>query len=104
MTYIPTMGLPTCTIRGFMEEIVAEYDVKRDDRKRITLRRPKYEYYHAVEYADGRVLLEPRELRAPNTISRRTWNDIEQGIHNLEQGSVGDEFDLTEVQDLLDER
>jgi hypothetical protein len=85
-----------------MDEVVAEYDVKRDDRKRITLRRPRYEYYHAVEYADGRVLLEPRELCAPNTVSRRTWSDIEQGIKNLEQGLVGDEFDLSEVQDLLD--
>ncbi len=29
----------------------------------------------------GRALLEPREPRAPNTLSRRTWNDIAQGIH-----------------------
>jgi hypothetical protein len=86
-----------------MAKVVAEYDVKRDDRKRITLRRPKFEYYHAIEYADGRVLLEPRELRAPNTLSRRTWNDIEAGIQNLDQGQVGDEFELDELQDLLNE-
>jgi hypothetical protein len=86
-----------------MAKVVAEYDVKRDDRKRITLRRPKFEYYHATEYADGRVLLEPRELRAPDTVSRRTWNDIEAGIRNLDQGQAGDEFELEELQDLLDE-
>lgn len=86
-----------------MENVVAEYDVKRDDRKRITLRRPKFEYYHATEYADGRVLLEPRELRIPDTISRRTLADIDEGIRNLEQGRVGDEFELDELQDLLNE-
>lgn len=86
-----------------MAKVVAEYDVKRDDRKRITLRKPKFEYYHAIEYADGRVLLEPRELREPVTLSRRTWDDIETGIHNMEQGRVGDEFELDELQDLLNE-
>lgn len=86
-----------------MAKVIAEYDVKRDDRKRITLRGPRYEYYHATEYADGRVLLEPRELRIPDTISRRTWNDIDEGIRNLEQGRVGDEFELGELQDLLNE-
>ncbi len=86
-----------------MAKVVAEYDVKRDDRKRITLRRPKFEYYHATEYADGRVLLEPRELKAPDTLSRRTWNDIETGIYHLDQGQVGDEFKLDELQDLLNE-
>lgn len=86
-----------------MAKVIAEYDVKRDDRKRITLRGPKFEYYHATEYADGRVLLEPRELRIPDTISRRTWTDIDAGIRNLEQGRVGDEFELGELQDLLNE-
>lgn len=32
-----------------MDEVIAEYDVKRDNHKRITLRGPKYEYYHVVE-------------------------------------------------------
>lgn len=86
-----------------MAKVVAEYDVKRDDRKRITLRRPQFEYYHATEYDDGRVLLEPRELKAPDTLSRRTWNDIEAGIQHLDQGQVGDEFELDELQDLLNE-
>jgi hypothetical protein len=86
-----------------MAKVVAEYDVKRDDRKRITLRRPKFEYYHAIEYADGRVLLEPRELREPETLSRRTWNDIEAGIRNVDQGKAGEEFELDELQDLLNE-
>jgi hypothetical protein len=86
-----------------MAKVIAEYDVKRDDRKRITLRRPKFEYYHATEYADGRVLLEPRELRVPDTISRRTLNGMDAAIRNLDEGVVGDEFELDELQDLLKE-
>lgn len=86
-----------------MEKVIAEYDVKRDDRKRITLRRPQFEYYHATEYADGRVLLDPRELRVPDTISRRTLSHMDEAIRNLDQGQVGDEFELDNLQDLLNE-
>lgn len=81
-----------------MGEVIDQYGVKCDNRNRITLRDPRCEYYHATEYADGRVLLEPREL-----ISRRTWNNIDDGIRNLERGQVGDEFDFNELQDLLNE-
>lgn len=86
-----------------MAKVIAEYDVKRDDRKRITLRRSEFEYYHATEYADGRVLLEPRELRIPDSISRRALNAMDEGMRNLERGEVGDEFELDELQDLLNE-
>jgi hypothetical protein len=86
-----------------MPTVVAEYDVKRDDRKRITLRQSAYEYYHAIEYSDGRVLLEPRELRVPDAVSRRTLRDMDGSIRNLEQGRAGDEFDLGELGDLLAE-
>jgi hypothetical protein len=46
---------------------------------------------------------EPRESHAAAPISRRALNDIEQSIHNLEHGLVGDEFELDELQDLLNE-
>jgi hypothetical protein len=85
------------------QRITAEYDVKRDSRKRVTLRAPRYEYYRATEYADGRVLLEPRELRAPDSISLRTLNDITMAAANLDSGVVGEEFNLDEVRDLIDE-
>jgi hypothetical protein len=83
--------------------VTAEYDVKRDARKRVTLRSTPYEYYHATEYADGSVTLEPRELRIPDSISRRTLDGIYAAVRNLDAGGVGEEFDLSEVQDLIDE-
>lgn len=59
-----------------------------------------------------RVLGEPKEwLRGDadalelsgytGTISHRTWSDIEQGIRNLEEGTVGDAFDIGEVQAVI---
>lgn len=86
-----------------MPKIEAEYDVKRDTRNRVTLRASRYEYYHVTQYADGSVLLSPRELREPATLSRRTLEDMDAAVWNLEQGNAGDEFDLDEVRDLIDE-
>lgn len=83
--------------------VIAEYDVKRDARKRVTLRASPYDYYHATEYADGSVVLEPRELRVPDSIFRRTLEDIYAAVRNLDVRVVGEEFDLSEVQDLIDE-
>ena len=43
------------------------------------------------------------ESRIDDSISRRVCNDIERSIRNLENGLVGDEFELDELKDLLDE-
>jgi hypothetical protein len=67
------------------------------------LRSTRYTYYHAKEYDDGRVLLEPRELRVPASISRLTLGHMDEAIRNLSQGEVGDSFELNEVQDLINE-
>jgi hypothetical protein len=85
-----------------MRKAIAEYDLKTDSKKRVTLRRA-HGYYHATEYEDGRILLEPRELRAPESISRLTLSHMDEAMRAFAAGSVGDEFDLSEVQDLLDE-
>jgi len=43
------------------------------------------------------------EARIPDSISRHTLEHIEAAIRNLDAGVVGDEFDLSEVEDLLNE-
>jgi len=85
-----------------MPKAIAEYDLKTDAKKRVTLRRA-YDYYHATEYEDGRIVLEPRVLRAPEAISRLTLSHMDSAMRAFAAGDVGDEFDLSEVQDLLDE-
>lgn len=44
--------------------IVKEYDVKVDKRNRITLKNPQYSFFHVREYADGRIILEPKKESA----------------------------------------
>ncbi len=51
---------------------VKTYDAKIDSKKRITLRSALYEYYHAEEYDDGRIILEPRELVPPFQTSEKS--------------------------------
>jgi len=71
-----------------MELTLKNYDAKLDSKKRITIRNPKYEYYHVTEKADGVVVLEPRELVDPFTISKKTLEDIDASMKNLENGVV----------------
>jgi hypothetical protein len=96
----PTIAADVETTR--MAKAIAEYDLKTDSKKRVTLRRP-YEYYHATEYDDGRIVLEPRVLRAPESISRLTLAHMDEAMRSMAAGIVGDEFDLSEVQHLIDE-
>ena len=71
-----------------MELTLINYDAKLDSKKRITIRNPKYEYYHVTEQENGVVVLEPRELVDPFTISKKTLNDMEEDVNNLKEGIV----------------
>ena len=76
---------------------VKVYDTKTDMKKRITLRNSKYEYYHVQEFADGRIVLEPRELVVPFEVSQATLDMMDSAIENLNSGKVSEPVDLTEV-------
>ena len=71
-----------------MEAILKTYDARLDSKKRITIRNPKYEYYHVVEQENGVVILEPRQLVDPLTISKNTLNTIDESIENVKKGVV----------------
>ena len=86
-----------------MTDVVREYDLKADSKRRVTLRSSEYTYYHAREFEDGRILLEPRELRPPSTLSSLTLAHMDEAIRRMDDGETGDEFDLSEVEDLLAE-
>jgi hypothetical protein len=100
---LPEVGFPTPAERGIVAEVRREYEVKADSKRRVTLRSSEYTYYHAWEFEDGRILLEPRELRAPATLSHTTLGHMDEAIRRMNAGEVGDEFDLSEVEDLLNE-
>jgi len=74
---------------------VSEYDVKIDVKKRLTLRGATYGHYHVREYKDGRIVLEPRDLANPFTLSRRTLKVMDSSMANLKKGMVSNPVDLS---------
>lgn len=76
--------------------VVKDYDVHIDAKKRVTLRGAKYQYYNVKEYENGCILLQPRELTTPESISARTLNDMDQAIRNFRMGNVSEPVDLSD--------
>lgn len=71
-----------------------EYTARPDSKRRVTLRGASYPYYQVKEYDNGCILLEPRELSVPDTISARTLADMDRAIANFSVGRVSEPIDL----------
>lgn len=71
-----------------MEAVLKTYDARLDSKKRITIRNPKYEYYHVVEQENGVVVLEPRQLVDPLTLSKKTYEQMIEDAENAKKGIV----------------
>lgn len=78
---------------------IRSYDAKIDAKKRITLRNALFEYFHVEEYDDGTIVLEPRELAKPFSVSVSTLAMMDTGIENLKKGIVSEPVDLSIVGD-----
>ena len=76
--------------------VVKDYNVHIDAKKRVTLRGAKYQYYYVREYENGCIILEPRELTIPESISARTLEDMDQAVRNFKVGNVSEPMDLSE--------
>ena len=72
------------------------YIAKIDSKKRITLRNALFEYFHVQEFEDGKILLEPRELTVPFSVSSNTLNMMDQSVANIKNGKVSSAIDLSE--------
>ena len=77
-------------------EAVKDYTVHIDSKKRVTLRGAAYQYYNAREYKNGCIILEPRELIVPESISARTLKDMDRAIANFKKGEVSEAVDLSD--------
>lgn len=77
-------------------EIVRDYTVHIDSKKRITLRGALYQYYNVKELSNGYIILEPRELTVPDSISGRTLEDMDRAIENFNMKKVSDPIDLSD--------
>ena len=83
-----------------MAEIsVREYDAKLDSKKRITLRNAIFDYYHVSEMEDGRIILEPRELVKPFSVSANTLVMMDASVENLKNKRVSEKLDLSEFEE-----
>ena len=78
-----------------MEAIAKEYDAKIDTKKRITLRGSSYEYYHVIEFPNGKIELEPRVLVEPFEISEDTLRMVDASMENLKKGKASKPIDLS---------
>ena len=70
--------------------------VRLHSKKRITLRGALFQYYNVKEYDNGCIMLEPRELTVPDSISTRTLEDMDKAIRNFKMGEVSPEIDLSD--------
>lgn len=77
-------------------EAVKDYTVHVDSKKRVTLRGAAYQYYNVREYKNGCIILEPRELIVPESISARTLSDMDRAIANFKKGDVSEAVDLSD--------
>ena len=82
-----------------MENTTREYDAKIDSKKRLTLRETEYEYYHVEHYPNGSIVLQPRQLVEPFSVSEKTLNMMDQSMKNLANGKSGSVVDLSKFEE-----
>ena len=77
-------------------EVIKDYMVHLDSKKRVTLRGAAYQYYNVREYQNGCIILEPRELAVPESVSAKTLKDMDRAIDNFKMGDVSEPVDLSD--------
>ena len=93
------MGIPIFrfALEVLIMETIKDYVAHLDNKKRITLRGATYHYYNVKEYGNGCIILEPRELSVPKSISARTLADMDHAVSNFKCGDVSTAIDLSDL-------
>jgi hypothetical protein len=86
-----------------MGTVVSEFDVKKDERNRVTLKEAAYDYYHAKVFDDGHIEFYPQVL-ANAAISVRTLEMMDQAMGHFAKGRVGAPMDADAMLELLDKK
>ncbi len=82
-----------------MGVVVAEYDVKKDERNRVALKAARFDYYHAEVFDDGHIELHPKVL-ADAALSVRTLSMMDSAMANVEKGRTGKRLNPRKLLDL----
>lgn len=85
-----------------MGTVVTEFDVKKDERNRITLKSAAYEHYHAKVFDDGHIEFYPQVL-TDATISVKTVAMMDRAMENFAKHRVGSPMDADAMIDLLED-
>ena len=87
-----------------IDAIDYEYDAVLDNRKRVTIRgdigTPNY---HIKRFKNGIIVMEPRELVRPTTISEESLEMIYNSARNFKAGKMGKPVDLGRINRILQE-
>ena len=86
-----------------MEAIVKRYDAKLDNKKRLTIRGTKYDFYYVQEFNDGTLVLKPRILVGPNELSKNTLRMMDKSIDNLKKGNASKSIDVDKYLKIVEE-
>ena len=79
-----------------MAQALKAYDAKIDSKNRISIRNAQYEYYHVEELDNGLIMLSPRVLTDPYTLSKSTLSMMDESMKNFKEGIASKPIDLSE--------
>jgi DNA-binding transcriptional regulator/RsmH inhibitor MraZ len=69
-------------------QVTQIYEVKLDEKMRMTVRGTKYRHFLVKAFNDGKYLLEPQVLVPPDVISKKTLKMMDKSVENLRKGKV----------------
>ncbi len=79
-----------------MSSVIKQYDTKVDSKNRLTIRDSQYNYYHVIEFENGKIELQPRVLVDPEYISKNTLSMMDKSIENFKSGNVSEPINISE--------
>jgi len=82
-----------------MSTVVPEYDVRKDERNRVTLKNLAFDYYHAKVFDDGHIEFYPRGL-ADASISVRTLEMMDSAMANIGRRKAGQALNPRDILDV----
>lgn len=78
-----------------LDAVEVEYDAVLDSKKRITIRGDHAgKHVHVKKFKNGVIVLEPRELVRPSTLSEKSLEMLYSSLENFDKGIVSEPIDL----------
>ena len=78
--------------------VLNQYTAHLDTKKRLTIRGAWAEFFAVKVFTDGHVVLEPRVLVDPDTISKRTLRMMDQSVASLKKRQASPAINLKKYQ------